>query len=65
MDSPRDRIAVELGGIVGGTTEGTVHGGRFTVDPDTIRQVINNWIELANSYAQSAQDARPMAALRT
>jgi hypothetical protein len=64
MDSRHDRIAVELRGIVGGTTEGTIHGGRFTFDPDTIQQVINNWMELADSYAQSAQDARPMAAIR-
>jgi PE family len=64
MDSRHDRIAVELGGIVGGRTEGTIHGGRFTFDPDTIQQVINNWVELADSYAQARQDAFAMTQIK-
>jgi len=61
MDSHRDRAAAHLGGIVSGTTQGTISGGSYTFDPDTIRQVIKNWTDLAESYIQSSQDARPMA----
>jgi hypothetical protein len=61
MDSRRDQIAGQLRGAVTGTTEGAINGGGYTFDPDTIKQVIKNWVELANSYAQSAAEARPMA----
>jgi hypothetical protein len=60
MVSQRDRIAGELGRIAGGTTEGTINGGRFTFDPDTITQVVKNWKDLADSYDQSVRDARSM-----
>ena len=58
MDGQRDRIVVELSRFTTGTTDGT--GGSFTFDPDTIRQVINNYKDLAESYAQSVEDAEPM-----
>jgi hypothetical protein len=61
MDSQRDRIVVELSKSAGGTTEGPITGGSFTFDPDTIRQVINNYKDLADSYDQSVRDADPMA----
>jgi hypothetical protein len=60
MDNRRDRMVADLGGIVSGTTEGTLQGGHFTFDPDEIRQVIKNWIELADSYDRSMEDAEPM-----
>jgi hypothetical protein len=61
MDSQRDRIVVELSNYASGSTEGTITGGTFTFDPDTIREVINNYKDLADSYARSVQDAAPMA----
>jgi len=60
MADQRDRIAVELTNFATGTTQGTITSGGFTFDPDTIRQVINNYIDLAKSYAQSMDDAEPM-----
>lgn len=62
MTSHRNHTAGELRGIVRGTTEGTITGGGYTFDPDTIKQVIDNWHDLAISYHQSIRDARPMAA---
>jgi putative methionine-R-sulfoxide reductase with GAF domain len=63
MADQRDRIAVELTNFATGTTQGTLPGGGFTFDPDTIRQVINNYKDLADSYDESVRDARPMAML--
>jgi hypothetical protein len=63
MSDERDRIAVELAGFAGGAARGTSTGGGFTFDPDTIREVINNYKDLADSYAQSVREARPMAML--
>ena len=63
MDGHRDQVVGQLRGIVSGTTEGTISGGKYSFDPDTIRQIINNWVELAHSYNQSVQDARPMAVI--
>jgi hypothetical protein len=60
MADQRDRIAVELTNFATGTTQSTITGGGFTFDPDTIREVINNYKDLAESYAQSAKDAWPM-----
>lgn len=60
MVSQRDRIAGELGSIASGTTEGTIHGGTFTFDPDTIAQVVKNWKDLADSYNDSLRSADPM-----
>jgi hypothetical protein len=62
MTDERDRIVVELTKFTNGTTEGTPTGS-YTFDPDTIRQVINNYKDLAESYAQSAKDAWPMTQL--
>ncbi|MFL6121835.1 hypothetical protein [Actinophytocola sp.] len=59
MGGERDRIVVELSKFTNDTTEGTT-AGTFTFDPDTIRQVIKNYIELADSYDQSTRDAEPM-----
>jgi PE family protein len=60
MSDERDRIAVELAGFAGGAARGTSTGGGFTFDPETIREVINNYKDLADSYAQSAKDAWSM-----
>lgn len=57
MDGRHDPMAADLRGVVSGTTEATIHGGRFTFDPDQIRQVIQNWKDLADSYARSATDS--------
>ncbi|HYQ67194.1 PE domain-containing protein [Actinophytocola sp.] len=63
MSDQRDRIAVELTNFASGTTQSTNTGSGFTFDPDTIREVINNYKDLADSYAESVRDARPMAML--
>jgi hypothetical protein len=63
MSDQRDRIAVELTSLASGTTQDTVTGGGFTFDPDTIRELINNYKDLADSYDQSVREARPMAML--
>src|SRR6266498_3223988 len=58
MDSQGDRIFVQLRKFSDGT--GTFQGGSYTFDPDTIRQVINNYKDLADSYDESRQNAGRM-----
>jgi len=60
MDSQGDRIFVQLRKFSDGTTTGAFQGGSYTFDPDTIRQVINNYKDLADSYNKSADEAEPM-----
>jgi hypothetical protein len=50
MDSHRDRIVAELGGIVSGTAVG---GGGHTFDPDTIRHVSDSFAAKANTFGAS------------
>ncbi|GAB1511868.1 hypothetical protein [Actinophytocola sp. KF-1] len=57
----QDRIQALLGGIQTGETTGTVTGGQFSYDEATLRQIIKNWRELAQSYNDSLRNARPMA----
>ena len=52
----QDRIQALLGGIQTGETTGTVTGGQFSYAPDEMKQVVKNWIELANSYDQSLRN---------
>ena len=61
MDSQRDRIVVQLRKFANGTATGTFQGGSYAFDPDTIRQVINNYKDLADSYNESKQVAERMA----
>jgi hypothetical protein len=37
-----------------------ISGDGYTFDPDPVRQVVENWTDLAESYADSVTDARPM-----
>ncbi len=54
----RDAITGELSGwFNSNTTEGTVTGGSFAFTEDQIRAVVKNYLDLADSYDKSINDA--------
>ncbi len=57
----RDDIRAELGGFFTGHAEGTVTGGSFAFDEDTLRGLVTDWLDLARTYQKSVNDAAYMA----
>lgn len=58
----RDSINAQLAGMLTtNTTEGSVSGGSFAFTEPDMRTIIQNWLDLADSYRQSLGTARMMA----
>lgn len=57
----RDHIRSELGGFFShGHAEDTVTSGGFAYDEDTLRSLVTDWLNLADSYRDSAENAARM-----
>lgn len=58
----RDRIHSQLSDMFGkGTTEGTVTGGSFEYTEADMTKIRDNWLDLADSYRDSIDNAGRMA----
>lgn len=56
--SHRDAIKAELSGIFGtNTTQGAITSGSFAYNESDMRTIINNWLDLADSYDLSIRGA--------
>jgi hypothetical protein len=60
MDSQayRDSINAQLSGLASNSTHGTFTTGSFSFTEPEIRQIINNWLDLAESYRDSLLKAQ-------
>jgi hypothetical protein len=57
----RDRINDRLADMLASdTTRGTITGGSFVLSESELRTVIKNWLDLADSYQQSLDNAKFM-----
>ena len=61
----RERINSELSGFFSqGHTEGTITNGHFEYDEATLRGLVTDWLDLADNYDESIQNARGMASVK-
>lgn len=60
-----DRINSQLSGMFGtGTTEGTVTGGSFSFTEADMATIRDNWLDLADSYRNSFENANYMTRIK-
>lgn len=62
-DGVRD-VATLLGGIAGGAVQDEIAGGvggSFAFDEDSLRDLIKDWLDLADNYSESLMRSQRMA----
>lgn len=61
----RESINAQLAGMLTtNTTEGSVTGGQFTFTEPDMKTIIKNWLDLADSYRQSLDNAEVMSRIQ-